>query len=363
MKIKTFYLHEAGPFSEGEISLVNDWTGSIADKVLFSGPNGCGKSTILRMVAMLWSATGYWLDKRKPLLHSSSEYKWLQRFGGVAVVLDDLPLRPGRRIKGFFPDEWILGLFFGDTNWHAELADKHPEITWFGESIQTTGKRGKPKRKLIQPGKDIMEAWSTARKSMIITSEKAMVSNVIYLDAEERRWVPPLRNVGTPIPDDQNLRWLTTYRVNEDWKGQLEAALINLKIVESEKKYNEVIRELNKFLAGKKINPKVNSIENRLRVDVNKQRSTWHYLDELSAGEHQVLILIFMLSRCLEHGGIVLIDEPDLYLHPSLIPGLLSRLEGITEKREGQFVITSHIPEVWERYESRGMRIRLGGAL
>ena len=106
---------------------------------------------------------------------------------GVAVVLKEVPLRPGRKIKGFSPDEWILGLFFGDTNWQAELADKHPEITWFGESIQTTGSRGKPKRKLIQPGKDIMEAWSTARKSMIITSEKAMVPNVIYLDAEERR--------------------------------------------------------------------------------------------------------------------------------------------------------------------------------
>jgi len=202
MRIKTFYLHEAGPFSEGEISLVNDWTDSVADKVLFSCPNGCGKSTILRMAAMLWSAAGYWLDKRKPLLYSSPGYKCLQKFGGVAVVLEKVPLRPGRRIKGFFPDEWILGLFFGDTNWQAELAAKHPEITWFGESIRATGSRGMPKKKLLQPDKDIMDAWSTARKSMIITSEKAMVPNVIYLDAEERRWVPPLRNVGTPIPDD-----------------------------------------------------------------------------------------------------------------------------------------------------------------
>lgn len=56
-------------------------------------------------------------------------------------------------------------------------------------------------------------------------------------------------------------------------------------------------------------------------------RGARHSLDELSAGEHQVLILVYLISRWLQPGGIVLIDEPDLYLHPSLVSGLLANLE------------------------------------
>jgi len=73
-----------------------------------------------------------------------------------------------------------------------------------------------------------------------------------------------------------------------------------------------------------------------------------------------VLIIIFLLSRWLEDGGIVLIDEPDLYLHPSQISGLLASLETLVSSKKGQLLITSHIPDVWNRYESKGKRVELG---
>ncbi len=188
------------------------------------------------------------------------------------------------------------------------------------------------------------------------------IPNIVHLDAEERRWIPPCRNIGVPVPDDPNPRWLAAYSAGEDWKGQLEASLINLKIVESEKIYRDVIGDLNRFLSGKEIDFKVDPVENRLRVNVTRPRSSWHYLDELSAGEHQVLILVYLLIRRLEKGGVALIDEPDLHIHPSLISSLLSRIEGITRERNGQLIITSHIPEIWDRYETSGIRVSLGGA-
>ena len=67
MKIKSIHFQDVGPLGNQPISLVNDWDDSLEPRVLFSGPNGCGKSTVLRAVAMLWEALGYWLDHRKPL--------------------------------------------------------------------------------------------------------------------------------------------------------------------------------------------------------------------------------------------------------------------------------------------------------
>lgn len=58
----------------------------------------------------------------------------------------------------------------------------------------------------------------------------------------------------------------------------------------------------------------------------------------------------------------MLIDEPDLHLHPSLIASLLAQVERITSEKNGQLLITSHNPDIWERYDTRGLRVQLGGA-
>jgi len=99
--------------------------------------------------------------------------------------------------------------------------------------------------------------------------------------------------------------------------------------------------------------------EGRLRVRLKNRKGAYHSLDELSAGEHQVLILIYLISRWMQRGGIVLIDEPDLYLHPSLVDPLLSSLEKLVAENDGQLLITSHAVDIWRRYENHGKRIEL----
>ena len=155
-------------------------------------------------------------------------------------------------------------------------------------------------------------------------------------------------------------RWLTRYQVNEDWKGQLEPSLIALKTTQLHK-FHEVLRNLNLFLQGKEIEADMLPGENRLSVKIKGQRGVRHSIDDLSAGEHQVLILIYLISRWLQPGGIVLIDEPDLYLHPSLVSGLLANLERLVSERQGQLIITSHSVDIWRRYEEQGLRIELQG--
>jgi len=65
------------------------------------------------------------------------------------------------------------------------------------------------------------------------------------------------------------------------------------------------------------------------------------------------------MLRWLQPGGVVLIDEPDLYLHPSLVDPLLDVLERTARELDAQLIITSHSVDIWRRYETSGTRVEL----
>jgi len=350
MKIAAIYTHNVGPLQDKIISMADDWTDDVEKRVLFTGSNGCGKSTVLKSIAMLWEAAAYWLDHQKALPQKHESRAWLQHWGGVAVVFDDL--------QPFYDQP--VGLIFGEHSWVKEIMEQHPNVSWVGQSKVHTGfPPRKAKVDIYLPADEAwFHEWANHRKRMILSYDKVDSPNMIYLDAEERRWVKPKRNIAEPLPDLLSQRWLTRYIVTEDWKGQLEASLITLKTTQLHL-FHDVVRHLNDFLMGKEIDTDMKAGEGRLRVRIKNRKGVYHSLDELSAGEHQVLIMIYIISRWMQSGGIVLIDEPDLYLHPSLVDPLLSSLEKLVAEHDGQLLITSHAIDIWRRYENHGKRIEL----
>jgi ABC-type transport system involved in cytochrome c biogenesis ATPase subunit len=350
MKIKSLHFNAVGPLQDESFDLTDDWTGGIHTQVLLSGPNGCGKSTVLRAVAMLWEAAGYWLDQRKQLPKNHPVRLWLQRWGGVGVVLADTGVTGDAHTP--------LGLFFGDASGFAELKKTHLDVHWLGESV-VRGAVGAPRKTLVVPEEHWLTKFSDARKKMILGFDGTALPNIVFMDAEERRWVTPKRRVGEFLAESPQLRWLPRYLATDDWDSQLEASLINLKLTH-EAKFKKVLSDLNAFLFDKSIESDMPEGSNRLRVRLKSGSKGFITLDDLSAGEHQALIMIYLIARWAEKGCVVLIDEPDLYLHPSLISLLLSRLENMVRELGGQLLITSHIRTVWDRYETAGRRIELG---
>lgn len=354
MKIAAIYTQRVGSLGDAEISFKNDWTGEVEENVLLTGPNGCGKSTLLRGIAMLWDALGHWLDREKPLPVNHNAKKWLQQWGSFAILVKDL------KCSHYSPA--TFGFIFGDKLFAEKLIKKHPTANWIGE-VSLDKKKSEV---VVEQGSLTGHNFDDYIKMLRITRAQVVlgmltsgmdlaIPNVIYLDAEERRWIAPKRNISDLVQDDLSQRWLASYIPTPDWKGQLEASLFNMKATLPEL-YPEMMKTLNQFLSGKVIEEEIQPGQ---RQQVKLANGYTHTLDELSSGEHQVLIMLFMVQRWLQPGGVVLIDEPDLHLHPSLVSPLLATLENIIQKKHGQLILTSHATDVWQRYESLGLRYPL----
>jgi predicted ATPase len=347
MRIHSIHLENVGPFDEKVIAFRDEWKAELHPLILLSGPNGSGKSTVLRAVSHLWQLAGQWLGAPEALSkQSQASHKWLSRWKAAAVIIEQIP--------GI---EDQVALFFGDPRALDQLKSTTPKAAWLGETKDVREGPGRRKRMLLHRGARWLTPLAEGFKRLTLTAKDGETPNVVYLDGEERRWVVPTRGTGEVVADDPALRWHVTYRANEEWKGQLEASLIALKTVDPDR-YKQVLDQLNAFLRPKHIDPSPDPGTLRLRVLLEKGRE--HSLDDLSAGEHQILIQLYLISRWLQPGGVVMIDEPDLHLHPSLLSQFLSRLEVLVEEKGGQLILTSHNPELWSRYESKGLRVQLG---
>lgn len=83
-------------------------------------------------------------------------------------------------------------------------------------------------------------------------------------------------------------------------------------------------------------------------------------VEHLSAGERSLLINLAMVLRWLAPGGIVLLDEPELHQHLSLMRGSLAVLHSlIAQEFSGQLIVASHAPEVWDHFSATGSIIEL----
>lgn len=116
-----------------------------------------------------------------------------------------------------------------------------------------------------------------------------------------------------------------------------------------------MLRALAALLYGKRIEVEGGTAQVRL------DHGGTHVLEALSAGEQRIVRLLIAIARDLHPGGVLLIDETESHLHPSQVLGLITTLEQLTLPSGGQLILTSHMPEVWRRYNSLGVSVTLEG--
>jgi AAA domain, putative AbiEii toxin, Type IV TA system len=120
--------------------------------------------------------------------------------------------------------------------------------------------------------------------------------------------------------------------------------------------WSEFLATVNALIAPKALLPLTRKHPDELRI-LTPSGAT-HGVRDLSSGERQALIIVSRVLRAGGAGRVVLIDEPDAYLHPNLSRRLMQALErGIGDV--GQLIVATHSPSVLDSLSPRAI-LRLG---
>jgi ABC-type lipoprotein export system ATPase subunit len=325
-----------------ERELYDAWNERVPSAVLVHGPNGSGKTTVLEAVAELWDyfgrnlGSGAQIGKERP----AGRNGWLgeARFAGV-------------QLEGLFPDlAEPVWLFVSGKSDYSEFQSQLEGVPHLGAV-----RMGRKREILVSHSSTFVARFAESHEA-VLGGRLQDFPNVVWIGSEGRAL--GLRPKKIVIPTGKSERaWIARYDPRDLDVGSL---LYDLKFNDAAA-FERVVENVNRFLIAKKIttfNP-----DSVLQVESTLGKGIPYTIYDLGSGEKQVLVLLAFVDRWLRRGGALLIDEPDLHLHVSVTRQLVDALEKIVKERDGQMLLTSHSPEVWEGFPREVERMDLGAAM
>jgi hypothetical protein len=302
--------------------------------VCLRGSNGSGKTTWLEALAELWQ----WFrrcTKRRAWVKPDRypEHALLHEARLVAARLSGLPGPRSDLWLAWGAASEVEGLVIGEEDPPLRVVDGVP--VWDPELLR----------------------WWDAHASRA-EAGVGHVPNVVFIGAEDKVVRSLKANelfdaTGMPAA-------LALYRYQSQSKGpaHLEALISALKLVR-EDRFDLLSRWIRELLPGLELSGFDEQTRRPLFLLSRSGRVLT--LDRLSAGERSVIINLVVLTRWLSPGGVVLLDEPELHQHISLMQGSMAVTEELVRQLGGQLLVASHAPEVWDHFRPRGALIDLAG--
>lgn len=319
MRIQSFYLHNVRGLPDIKLDLVDRATGRARSRTVIAGSNGTGKTTILDAIyALLELARG-----TKPAWMRPNEAQ-------AGIVVTDLPfsldyplaIEVGNR-------EQLVGIAYLSGR-RAVSSGPEPE----GPTITYTG----------QPAE-----WMPATIEEAEAGESDF-PNCLYFPSEGRELQP--KEIGQVMGEPRSYQWVYRFSDSQKWQGSLESFLVALDyrdlLTEREGRagggeFRRFVKVINQFLQGRQI---VGVDQTSFRIQVRGNNDRPFSIDALSSGEKQILLMLGEIQRRLRQGGILLIDEPEIHLHPRWQRLLVRALTDLCIEHNAQLIITTHSEEV-----------------
>lgn len=322
MRVISVSTENVGGVTDGTVTLPSTRVLAMA------GANGTGKSKLLACILAPWSGQvpGSPIDGARSLISVEVDFTPLEQ-----SALSDLSAEVGWG-EVEVPTRVTLGVArdtYGNTNRSStpELAvlNQFFFVQNFLQQNPTLDVVYLPaERRLLEPrqqGIDLSQL-SDAVAFQKNSESRATVNNYGRLDDQEFEDFAKALCVASTLPVD---------KTDEELEVDI---VIN---------WEDFLAAVNALIFPKTLLPLTRSHPDALRV--RTPSGATHPVRDLSSGERQALIIISRVFRLAGTTPLILIDEPDAYLHPTLSKKLLSALEdGMS--LGGQLIIATHSPSL-----------------
>ncbi len=339
MRIRELYFNNFRAFrGERTISFVDPLSDTVRPVTVLAGSNGSGKTTILNAIEALLNFMLY-------PTQTSDFMREAWNTGLVRLTLETThkELNPGSSSPE--TDEPILiNIAVGQSN----LAPAKPTEAWknlFCHLVPRGGggnhyKRLKPPfveqfRKTIR---DMMEGW------------QELQGGLLYFPYE--RQIPPMKGGPIEMPPDER-QWIFRLSHSDSWKGSLEQLWVwqNYRDLEENDakrtKLAPFVSQVEEVLgAGRSITIKEGRALATVGWAVGQDDPPKVNLSQLPSGEQNVLLLFGELARRRRPGAVIVVDEIEDSLHPTLQRLAMWNLRRLAREWNAQVIVTTHSIEV-----------------
>ncbi|MCZ7568581.1 MAG: AAA family ATPase [Ardenticatenaceae bacterium] len=334
MRIEAFYLEGVRGLPAIDLNFIDPATNRIRPRTVIAGSNGTGKTTILDTIHALATLVLNEQHERPPA--------WLVSEGSKTWVrLRDLPTAT--------PPSQALVLYAVDRKEDLPWTDQRKP----GDSdVVAYGWTGRPQTDQGYGPQPAMVSALRRRIEEIKQSEALHDSlpNMLYFRSEQRELRP--KQKGQILAEEDGYRWAYRFSDSQRWEGSLESFLVamnyqDLLVKQGNRaggsKFQQFLRVINNFLDGKQI---IGVDPKSFRIQVKADNGEKFTLDALSSGEKQILLMLGEIQRRIRRGSVVLIDEPEIHLHPRWQRLLVRALTDLCAEHDAQLIMTTHSEEV-----------------
>jgi predicted ATPase len=325
MKVQQLSLRNVRSIKELDLDFRDPVTGKPMSRIVLAGANGSGKTTILDCIFRLIQSLAWNKIELHYLKPDSAAYMLLQAWA-------EKPL-----------ETWAIGFnFFNgifDPDSPPEYVLKHRED---GRYVEWHALEEKHQYDRVKQGRVVQTALTgTQDRDSYVQS-----TSLLYLPDSRR--LLPVEGSGV-ITAEKELPWAYIYRPTDQWKSSIESYLVWQNYLDLEdrdkgvkaNRFQKITKAVNQFLDRKHI---VGVERGRVIVEVDGQQK--HGLYDLSSGERQIVMLLIEITRQIKHGGIILIDEPEISLHSTWQRGLMAALDKVVEEHDTQIILATHSLEI-----------------
>jgi len=336
---------------ERRISFVDPATDTVRPVTVLAGSNGSGKTTVLNAIEALLSLL---VDQHNPP-DLVNEVLW---WGGsicltVEFSHDDLP-----------ESVWSYNSFKrGKSEIVTILIVKAGKTARIGEIEVTYDPRTEKNlapfifTRELDKGRGLVLIRSQPLKaqvllravSQMVRSKTGLRNGLLYFPHDRRLAVTR----GGPIePPSEKREWLFRFSSSDKWQGSLEHLWVwqnYLDLEQNAKDRQNLIPFVEAVETVLGNDRRIRVYQGRVLVPVSWGQGIERpdaSLDQLPSGEQQVLLLFGELARQRRKGAVIMIDEIENSLHPTLQRLVMWNLRRITREWDAQVIVATHSLEV-----------------